>query len=112
MLMTIKIWIPSHQQREFFQACQEIILDGRAEKGCRCFVIQKDLEVEELYLVVTEWNSMEDIESYARTQSFGTLLGASRVLGNDIDLRISKLIPVGGMETINNIRNRGRLGNI
>ena len=69
-----------------------------SQKGCLDFRMYQDTERENMYIVVGEWKTHQAMEKHFKTHDFEVLIGAARVLGETVEMKITEVSKTGGFE--------------
>ena len=97
---TIKITVPNEKRKEILQTIKAILGPIRLERGCiscNCYV---DVEDERVLLFEEKWTTSEDLESHLRSDHFGVLDGAMRLLRAEPGIRFNTIESSAGPEVI------------
>ena len=87
---------------KFKEVCQTVrALRGRFEneKGFLGLHIYRDIENQNGFCLMKEWETREDLEHYLHSDNFGVLLGAIHFLAESPDLKISTVSSMKEMGT-------------
>jgi len=97
---TIKMTVPAEKKREVLQTVRAMLGPIRFERGCiscNCYV---DVEDESVLLFEEAWKTREDLEKHLRSDHFGILNGAMRLLRVEPDIRFNTIASTAGPEAI------------
>jgi quinol monooxygenase YgiN len=97
---TIKMTVPVEKRKEILQTVKAILGPIRRERGCiscNCYV---DVEDESLLFFEEEWKTRGDLENHLRSDHFGVLSGAMRLLRVEPDIRFNTIASIAGAESI------------
>jgi quinol monooxygenase YgiN len=97
---TIKMMVPAEKKKEVLQTVKAILGPIRRERGCiscNCYV---DVEDELILFFDEKWNTEEDLENHLRSDHFGVLNGAMRLLRVEPDIRFNTIASTVGPEAI------------
>jgi quinol monooxygenase YgiN len=97
---TIKMTVPVEKRKEVLQTVKAILGPIRLERGCikcNCYV---DVEDESVLFFEEEWKTKEDLENHLRSDHFGVLNGAMRLLRVEPDIRFNTIAATAGPEAI------------
>lgn len=89
MVITIRFTIGRNKFTEFFQTLQGLQDLWKKKKAVLKSHFYKDLENENTLCLVQEWTNRQDLKAYMRSEDFGVLLGAIRLLATSSYFRIS-----------------------
>lgn len=96
----IKMTVPVEKRKEILQTVKAILGPIRREHGCiscNCYV---DVEDESVLIFQEEWKTGEDLEAHLRSDHFGILNGAMRLLRVEPDIRFNTIASTAGLEAI------------
>jgi quinol monooxygenase YgiN len=96
----IKMTVPAEKRKEVLQTVKAILGPIRRERGCiscNCYV---DVEDENVLFFEEEWKTNEDLENHLRSDYFGVLNGAMRMLRVEPDIRFNTIASTAGPEAI------------
>lgn len=97
---TIKMTVPVEKRKEVLQTIKAILGPIRRERGCiscNCYV---DVEDERVFFFEEEWKTREDLESHLRSDHFGVLNGAMKLLRVVPNIRFKTIASTAGLEAI------------
>ena len=97
---TIKMTVPAEKRKEVLQTVKAILGPIRPKRGCiscNCYV---DVEDELVLFIEEEWKTGEDLENHLRSDHFGVLNGAMRLLRAEPDIRFNTIVSTAGLEAI------------
>ena len=98
LICQLKIEIKPYKPDEFVNSMRSILRSIRKEKGCLDFSVYRDSEKENTYILVGEWKTRQAMEKHFKTQNFEVLIGAARVLGETLEMKIAEVSKTGGFE--------------
>jgi quinol monooxygenase YgiN len=91
-----KIVVKKYKTDEFTECARFLLLGFRKEKGCLGYSLYRDIEKENTYSVVAEWQTRKTMEKHFQTHNFEVLIGAARVLGDAFEMNIAEVKEKGG----------------
>ena len=97
---TIKMMVPVEKRKEVLQTIKAILGPIRRERGCiscNCYV---DVEAENIVFFKEEWKTSEDLETHLRSVLFGVLIGATKLLIKEPEIRFNTIASTAGVEAI------------
>ncbi len=97
---TIKMTVPIEKRKEVLQTATAILGPIRRERGCiscNCYV---DVEDDCILFFEEEWKTREDLDNHLRSDPFGILNGAMRLLRAEPDIRFNTIASTVGPEAI------------
>ena len=97
---TIKMTVPAGKRKEVLQTMKAILGPIRREGGCISCNCCVDMEDENVLFFEEEWKTREDLENHLRSDHFGVLNGAMRLLRVEPDIRFNTIAFTAGPEAI------------
>jgi len=91
-----KIVVKEYKTDEFIGCIRALLPEFRKEKGCLEYSLCRDIEKENTYSVVAEWQTRKAMEKHFQTLDFEVFIGAARVLGDAFEMSISEVKEKGG----------------
>jgi quinol monooxygenase YgiN len=84
----IRAEVEPDQRRELIQMCKSWLASNQVPKACSERRVYEDVISPTCLLLVEEWSNQEAMQIYLSSEPFRALIGAVKVLGNLVDLRI------------------------
>jgi len=97
-LYQVRVVIKENKLDEFIESLESMMDSFREEDGCLDFCFYKDLEKENTYSVIGEWDTPEAREKHFIGRNFSIMIGAARVLSENFSLNIGNLPEKGKFE--------------
>jgi quinol monooxygenase YgiN len=91
IVSSTKISVPPENRKEFLQTLHPLIDRVRQEKGCIRYEVYQDVENENTFILVEEWEAQADLDEHLRSDRFAVLLGALRLLSDTPEIKFSML---------------------
>jgi len=101
----MRIHIRAAKRWEFLQTAESVLNNLKETDGCVSCNFYQDYEDEHIFCFVQEWKSRRLVEEYLRSNDFGVLLGAAKVLSKPVEIKLD--ITQGNMATVNAMRGKG-----
>jgi quinol monooxygenase YgiN len=92
---TARITVEPQNRQEFIQTVKHILQPIKAAKGCRSFNVYVDTDDENSSLLVSEWDTEDDLNNHLKSEDFAILRGVISVLGIRTD-ELTALVYAGG----------------
>jgi quinol monooxygenase YgiN len=93
-----------YKQKEVLQTLLSLIDPLGKEKGCITCSIFCDIEDENVFNLISEWETRQQLDRYMRSHSFSVLLGTKSLLCEPLKIQILTVLDSGGKEAVNFIR--------
>lgn len=100
ILSTMKINVYPEKRKELLQTITALLIRTRSEKGCLSVRFYKDVEESDAFIMVGEWESQDDLDNHFRSDTFGVLLGALKLLSEPPDITLNVVSQSAGMEAV------------
>jgi len=94
------------KRKELYQTLLSGIETVKQEKGCRSHDVFHDIENENFFCLIEEWETREDLENHMRSPMYGVLLGTKFLLKEPHKIQIHTISDSVGKETVNAIRGK------
>lgn len=94
------------KRKEVLQTLLSMIEAIRQEKGCRSYQVFQDIEDENVFTLVEEWETREDLEHHMRSDRFGVLLGTKVLLNELHNIQIHTVVHTEGKGIVNAVRGK------
>ena len=97
---TIKITVPPEKRKEVLQTFKAILGPIRREKGCiscNCYV---DVEADNIIFFKEVWNTSAELDTHLRSNHFGVLIGAMKLLIKEPEFRFDTIASTAGAEAV------------
>ena len=95
ILNTVRITVEPQNRTEFVQTLRHVLKPIKAAKGCRSFNVYVDADDENSSLLVSEWDTEDDLNTHLKSEDFAILRGVISVLGIRTD-ELTALVYAGG----------------
>lgn len=106
---TIKLTVPAEKRTEIIQTFKAILGPIRRVQGCvscNCYV---DIEAENNLFFKEEWSTREDLDSHLKSNYFGVLAGAMKLLAQEPVIRIKTISSTVEAEELKNCKRGGTI---
>jgi quinol monooxygenase YgiN len=107
IVFTMKMKVEPHNRKELLQTLLPLVESTRNEQGCLSHHVYQDMEDENSFIFVEEWQSRADLFSHLRSNTFSVLLGAANLLAIPPDMQFNSALPLQGMEALEAVREGG-----
>ena len=94
------------KQKEVMQTLLSMVASGGKEKGCLSHQVFRDIEDENVFSLIAEWETREDLDQHMRSAKFGVLLGIKSLLCEPLNIQIHTVSKSEGMAAVNAARNK------
>lgn len=105
VIRTIMNVLPE-KQKEVLLTLLSLTEPPGKEKGCLSYSIFSDIEDKNVFNLISEWETREDLDSYIKSDKFSVLIGTKSLLCEPIEIRIYTISGCEGMEAVHSIRKK------
>ena len=106
IIVRITMNVLPEKQLEFTQTLLSMIEPTGKEPGCLSYAVFCDIEDKNLFSLLAEWETREDLDHHIRSYRFGVLLGSKTLLCEQPKIQISTVSRSEGMEAIHAARDK------
>ncbi len=92
------------KRTEVMQTLLSMIEPTENERGCLSCHVFRDIEDENVFSLIEEWQTREDLDDHIRSDRFSVLLGTRSLLCEPQLIEIHTVSQSEGMETVNAAR--------
>jgi quinol monooxygenase YgiN len=94
------------KRTEVMQTLLSMIEPTENERGCLSFHALRDIEDQNGFDLIAEWETHEDLDHYIRSDRFSVLLGTKSLLCEPPQIQIHTVSHSEGMEIVNAARGK------
>jgi len=100
VILTVSVTAHGNKHNELLSTCRLIADQVCKEKGCTDCRLSQDLEDQNIINLETTWEQRTTLDDYFRSDMFGALLGAAKMLGKTHAIRINDGSISDGIEAV------------
>lgn len=108
--LTLSTHVRPDKRNELWSACQSISDRSREEPGCLETRLYQDPDDQSLIHLEQTWANNAGLDAYFRSDVFGALMGAVKLLGESHAIRINDGSETEGLEAVQRARSRDHHG--
>jgi quinol monooxygenase YgiN len=95
------------KRTEMMQTLLSMIEPVGKEKGCLSYDVFCDMEDNQVFSLIQEWETREDLDRHIRSERFSALLGTKSLLAKPLEINIHTVSHSQGVEVVNALRGKG-----
>ncbi len=95
------------KQKEVLQTLVSMHEPPGKTSGCRSYGIFCDIEDKNVFSLISEWRTREDLDRHIRSERFSVLLGTKSLLAKPLEMKIHTVSHSEGMEIVKTLRGIG-----
>ena len=85
--VTIFLKVSNSKRGEFLQTIESFVSDLKQEKGFKKSSTYQDVNNPNVFHLVQEWQTNDDLEAYLKSEHFRILIGTLKVLCEESEIR-------------------------
>jgi quinol monooxygenase YgiN len=94
------------KRKEVMQTLLSMIESTGKERGCLSHHVFRDIEDDNVFSLIDEWETREDLDQHIMSAKFGVLLGTKGLLCEPLKIQIFTVSDFEGIEAINSVRKK------
>ena len=107
IIMRIAMKALMEKRTEMMQTLLSMIEPAGKEKGCLSYDVFCELEDRDVFSLIEEWETREDLDRHIRSERFSVLLGTKSLLVKPLGINIHTVSHSEGAEAVNVLRGKG-----
>ena len=104
IIVKITMTARPEKRKEVMQTLLSMIEPMLQEKGCLSYQVFQDIDDENVFSLIKEWETREDLDRHMRFHRFGVLLGTKILLTEQQNIQIHTISHSEGMEAVHAAR--------
>ncbi len=94
------------KQKEVLLTLLSLMRLPEREKGCLSYGIYADIEDENVFNLLSEWQTRQHLDQHMRSDRFGVLLGIKSLLAEPVHIQIVTVSDSEGIEAVHSVRKK------
>jgi len=94
------------KQKEVLQTLHSLMQSPGKEMGCLSYEIFGDIEDENIFNLISEWETRQHLDQHMKSDRFSVLLGTKCLLSEPLKIQIATVSEFEGMEAVCSARKR------
>lgn len=103
MLVTLRVLVQPQRRSEFLETMRGIVEPVRVERGCLSYRLYEDIEDRNMFILMEEWKTQQDVENHIRTDNQRLLLALMELMSEQPELQFNTVSHTAGMELMENV---------
>jgi quinol monooxygenase YgiN len=95
------------KRTEVMQTLLSMIEPTEKERGCLSYAVFCDIEDENRFSLLEEWETREYLDDHIKSDRFSVLFGTKSLLCEPLKIQIFTVSDSEGIETVNSVRKKG-----
>jgi quinol monooxygenase YgiN len=106
IIVSITLSALLEKRTEVMQTLLSMIEPTENERGCLSCHVFRDIEDKNVFSLIQEWKTREDLDDHIKSDRFSVLLGTKSLLCEAPQIEIHTVSHSEGMETVHAVRGR------
>jgi quinol monooxygenase YgiN len=106
IIVRITMTARPEKRKEVMQTLLSMIEPTLREKGCLSYQAFQNIEDENVFSLIKEWETREDLDHHMRSDRFGVLFGTKILLTEQQNIQIHTISHSEGIEAVHAARGR------
>ena len=106
IIVRITMTARPEKRKEVMQTLLSMVEPTLQEKGCLSYQVFQGIEDENVFSLIKEWATREDLDRHLRTDRFGVLLGTKILLTEQQNIQIHTISHSEGIKAVHAIRGK------
>jgi quinol monooxygenase YgiN len=102
-MATLRMRVRPEKRDGFLKAVRVMLEPTRVEQGCTSFYFCQDIEDDNTFTLVEEWENSADFDKHIRRDSYKKLLALMELLTGPPEIKINKVSKIAGLEYIEDV---------
>ncbi len=94
------------KQKEVMQTLLSMVESPGKENGCLNYGIFCDIEDKNVFNLISEWKTRQDLDDHIKSYRFSVLLGTKSLLCEPLKFQIFTVSDSEGIEAVNSVREK------
>jgi quinol monooxygenase YgiN len=104
IIVTLSMVVKPEERDNLMQIVRMILEPTRVEKGCLNYHCYQDIEDENAFAILEQWQTQEDLERFIQSKNYQQLLTAMELLTEAPEIKINAISYTAGLEAIKKAR--------
>jgi len=106
IIVRITMTARPEKRKEVMQTLLSMVEPTLQERGCLSYQVFQDVDDENVFSMIKEWETREDLDRHMRSDRFGVLFGTKILLIGQQNIQIHTISHSEGMETVHAARGK------
>lgn len=102
ILVTLKMIVQPERRSDLLETMRGMLEPARVERGCLSYCLYEDVENRNIFVLLEEWATQEDLEKHI-SKDKQRLLALMDLLSEQPELRFNTVSHTAGMDLIENV---------
>ena len=103
IFVTLRMIVRPERRSDLLETMRGMLEPARVERGCMSYCLYEDVEDRNIFVLLEEWETQEDLERHIRTDNHLRLLTLMDLLSEQPEWRFNTVSHTAGMDLIENL---------
>ena len=104
IIVTLSMVVKPEEKENLLEIVRMILEPTRVEKGCLNYHCYQDVEDENAFVILEQWQTQQDLERFIQSRNYQQLLTAMELLTEAPEIKINAISYTAGLEAIKRAR--------
>ena len=103
IIVTLRMTVRPGRRHDLADTIRGMLESTRVERGCISYCLYEDIENKNIFVLVEEWKTRDDLEKHVRTGNYRRLLALMDLLSEPPELQFNTVSQTAGMELLSTV---------
>jgi len=109
IITTLRMIVPPERRNDLLETLRGMLEPARVERGCLSYRLYEDVEDRNIFFLLEEWKTQNDLERHISTDNFHRLMALMDLLSEQPELQFNTVSHTAGMDLIKDVLKTDRL---
>ena len=100
IIVTLRMAVIPQKRSDFIETIRGLLEPTRVEAGCKGYYLYQDIEDENTFILIEEWETKTDLSSHIHKDSYRKLLALMDLLSEPPEIKFNTVSHSEGMEYV------------
>ena len=100
IIVILRMVVKPEKREDLMKTVRGILEPTRVENGCIDYNFYQDVEDNNTFVILEEWETQQDLERFIRSENYRRLLTAMELLAEPPEIKINAISYTAGLEAI------------
>ena len=109
IITTLRMLVRPERRKDLLETLRGMLEPARVERGCLSYRLYEDIEDRNIFFLLEEWKTQNDLERHISTDNFHRLMALMDLLSEQPELQFRTVSHTAGMDLIKDVLKTDRL---
>lgn len=100
IIVVLRMVVRSEKREDLMKTVRGILEPTRVENGCIDYHFYQDIEDNNTFVILEEWETQQNLERFIRSENYRLLLTAMELLAEPPEIKINAISYTAGLEAV------------